>query len=226
MTSCIIVDDQPLSRQLLSVYVDRHPRLQLAGVCSNAMEAFDCLHNKQPSLVLLDIQMPSMTGISFIRSLKSPPAFIFVTAFPEHAVISYELNAVDYLLKPVTYERFCTSIDKLLKIQAKPVSPPDYTYFKVEGCLVKLMHSNILYAQSIKDYILIFTTDGKYITHMTMKYLTELLPSGSFKRVHRSYLVGTRHISAISKNEVRLGGITVPVGESYRERVWKMFLSA
>ncbi len=219
MTSCIIVDDQPLSQQLLTAYVNRHPNLQLAAVCSNAMEAFDSIHTKRPDLVLLDIQMPSMTGINFIKSLKNPPAFIFVTAFPEHAVLSYELNAVDYMLKPVTYERFCAGIAKFLKDNIAPPPPPDYTYFKVDGRMVKLPHNKIMYVQSIRDYVVIVTIDGKYITHMTMKYLSELLPSVHFKRVHRSYIVGIKHISAISKDEINLGNINIPIGESYRNEV-------
>jgi DNA-binding LytR/AlgR family response regulator len=219
MINCIIVDDQPLSRQLLTVYISRHPDLQLVGVSTNAIEAFDSIHQKQPDLVLLDIQMPSMTGINFIKSLKNPPAFIFVTAFPEHAVLSYELNAVDYLLKPVTYERFCLSIAKFLKIHLAPPPPPDYTYFKVDGRMVKLLHNEILYAQSIRDYIVIVTANEKHITHMTMKYLSELLPSAHFKRVHRSYLVGIQHISVISRNKITLGDIDIPVGESYRNVV-------
>jgi two-component system LytT family response regulator len=222
MTSCIIVDDQPLSRQLLTAYVERHPDLQLAAVCSNAMEAFDSIHTKQPDLVLLDIQMPSITGINFIRSLKNPPAFIFVTAFSEHAVLSYELNAVDYMLKPVTYERFCAGIAKFLKVHIAPPPPPDYTYFKVDGRMVKIPHNKILYVQSIRDYIEIVTTERKYITLMTMKYVSELLPSVHFKRVHRSYLVGIKHISAIGKDEINLGDINIPVGESYRNEVWRI----
>lgn len=222
MINCIIVDDQPLSRQLLTTYINRHPDLRLAAVCANAMEAFDSIHTQQPDLVLLDIQMPSMTGIHLIKSLKNPPAFIFVTAFPEHAVMSYELNAVDYLLKPVTYERFCAGIDKFLKIHVPPPPPPDYTYFKVDGRMIKLSHHKILYAQSVRDYIVIVTTEGKFITHMTMKNLTGLLPADCFKRVHRSYLVGIKHISAISKEEVRLGNINIPVGESYKNAVGRI----
>lgn len=222
MINCIIVDDEPLSRQLLTIYINRHPDLQLTAVCSNAMEAFDSIHTKHPDLVLLDIQMPSMTGINFIKSLKNPPAFIFVTAFPEHAVLSYELNAVDYLLKPVTYERFSMSIAKFLKIHIAPPPPPDYTYFKVDGRMVKLTHDEILYAQSIRDYIVIVTANGKYITHMTMKYLSKLLPSVHFKRVHRSYLVGLKHISFISRDKITLGNINIPVGESYRNEIGRI----
>lgn len=216
MIKCIIVDDQPLSRQLLEVYVHRHTELQLVGLCNNAMEAFDCMHTQEPDLIFLDIQMPSMTGIDFIRSLKITPGFIFVTAFPEHAVVSYELNAVDYLLKPVTYERFCVAIAKFMKLHISPSPLPDYTFFKVDRQIVKIPHYKILYAQSIRDYLVIVTMDGKYITHMTMKHLSELLPSEYFKRVHRSYLVGIKHISAISRDEVKLGEISIPLGESYR----------
>ena len=222
MINCTIIDDQPLSQQLLAGYIRRHPELQLLAVCNNAMEAFDSIHTRQPDLIFLDIHMPSMTGISFIKSLKKPPAFMFVTAFPEYAVISYDLDAVDYLLKPVTYERFSAGIAKFLKTHITAPPPPDYTYFKVDGRMIRLPHCSIRYAQSIRDYMVIVSTDGKYITHMTMKYLTGLLPSADFKRIHRSFLVGIKHITSISREEVRLGEISIPVGESYRAEVQRI----
>jgi two-component system LytT family response regulator len=225
MINCIIVDDEPLSQQLLKEYAGRNQELRLVKLCSNALEAFDIIHKETIDLIFLDIQMPSMTGINFIRSLKNPPAVIFVTAFPEHAVMSYELNAVDYLLKPVTYERFTISISKFLKQHIEHEPPPDYSYFKVDGRMVKLMHKDILYAQSMKDYMIIRTTNRNYITHMTMKYLAGLLPEKLFKRVHRSFLIGTSHITSIGRNEIMIGEAQIPIGESYKEEVNKLNIS-
>jgi two-component system LytT family response regulator len=163
--------------------------------------------------------MPSVTGVNFIRTLKNPPAFIFVTAFPEHAVLSYELNAVDYLLKPVTQERFNISISKFLKQYVEQEPQPDYSYFKVDGKIVKLLHKDILFAQSMKDYMIIKTTEGKYITHMTMKYLAGLLPEKNFKRVHRSFLINTSHVTSIGRNEIEIGDTQIPIGESYKASI-------
>jgi two-component system LytT family response regulator len=216
MIRCIVVDDEPLARQVLEEHISRLSELALVKTCRNALEAFDIIHQEKIDLILLDIQMPALTGIDFIRSLRKPPAVIFVTAYPEHAAQSYELNAVDYLLKPVTFERFSISIQKLLnqKIDAEP--KPDYTYFKVNGRMVKIKHTEIICAQSIKDYIVIKTSNGNYITHMTMKYLSELLPAELFRRVHRSFIVGTNHITSIGRNVIELGDLKVPVGESYK----------
>lgn len=216
MIRCIIVDDEPLAQQVLEEHIRRIPELTLVKCCNNALEAFDIIHKENIDLILLDIQMPSLTGIDFIKSLKEPPAVIFTTAYSEHAVQSYELNAVDYLLKPVTFERLSISIRKLLKqtIDAEPQA--NYSYFKVSGKMLKISHADIIYAQSIKDYIIIKTLKANYITHMTMKYLADLLPHELFRRVHRSFLVGTNHVTSISRNGIELGDIKVPVGESYK----------
>lgn len=216
MINCIIVDDEPLAQQVLAVHVCKIPELTLVKTCNNALEAFDTIHKENIDLIFLDIQMPFLTGIDFIKSLKEPPAVIFTTAYSEHAVLSYELNAVDYLLKPVTFERLRISIRKLLKqnIDAEPQA--DYSYFKVNGKLVKISHADIICAQSIKDYIIIKTPNANYITHMTMKYLADLLPHKNFRRVHRSFLVGIDHITSIGRNVIELGDVKTPVGESYK----------
>jgi len=219
MTKCIIVDDEPLALDILESYIAQCQQLQLVQRCRNALEAFDVLHSHDIGLMFLDIQMPSINGVNFIRSLKEPPKVIFTTAYPEYAVTGFELDAVDYLLKPVTFERFEKSLAKFFKIQAKPEPDLTHTYFKVNGKLVKLEHADIISAQSIKDYIIVSTAHGNYVTHMTMKYLATLLPADKFYRVHRSFIVGAAHITAIGKNEISLGETVVPVGENYKAAV-------
>jgi len=216
MINCIIVDDEPLAQQILEDHILKTSDLRLLKKCSNALEAFDVLSQQQIDLMFLDIKMPSLSGIAFIQSLKTPPAVIFTTAFSEYAVISYELEAIDYLLKPITYERFGKSLAKYLKIQPQPEPQFTHTYFKVNGKLVKLEHADIIIAQSIKDYIIIITKHGNYITYMTMKYLANLLPATSFKRVHRSFIIGTLHITSIGRNEIELGDTRVQIGENYK----------
>jgi DNA-binding LytR/AlgR family response regulator len=219
----MIVDDEPLAQQVLEQYIQQTDNLTLVAKCFNATEAFAVLHQQAVDLLFLDIKMPLINGLQFIRSLKDPPAFIFTTAYAEHALESYELEAVDYLLKPVTYERFKKSVARFL--QQQPVAPvvpeKDYLYIKVDGNLVRVFHQEILFAQSMKDYIKVTTTTGSYLTHLTMKSLLELLPETLFKRIHRSYVVNIQHLDVIGKDEVMIGKISIPVGENYKGNIGK-----
>lgn len=227
MIRCILVDDEPLALEVLARLVSRSPKLELIAKCGNAIDAFRVLHDQQVDLMFLDIKMPGISGLDLVSSLKNPPAVIFTTAFAEHAVKGFELEAVDYLLKPITSERFEKSIRKLLKVcHAEQVARKEYTYFKVSGSLIKVNHADLLYAQSVKDYILIYTRSGNYLTHMTMKYLAELLPSHAFLRVHRSYLVNREAISQAGKNTVHLGNEIIPVGELYRDNLERSLASS
>lgn len=218
MVNCLIVDDEPLALEVIENYINQQENLYLVKKCNTAIAAFEVLHHEQIDLIFLDIKMPALNGIDFIKSLKKPPAVIFTTAFSEYAVASYELEAVDYLLKPITQERFLKSLEKFFKLQ--PTVVPDkkaYSYFKVAGKLVKVMHVDILYAQSIKDYMMLYTKQGNLIVHMTMKYLCTLLPVDQFIRVHRSYLVNLANLTTIGKNQVTINDMEVPIGESYKE---------
>jgi len=218
MINCLIVDDEPLAQEILESYVQQNNQLHLIKKCSTAFEAFEILHRQKVDLMFLDVKMPALNGIDFLKSLKNPPSVIFTTAFSEYAVASYDLEAIDYLLKPITKERFEKSLEKLFKIQPTIVAQEkNYTYFKVSGKLQKLMHDEIFYAQSIKDYMMLYTKNGNYIVHMTMKYLSELLPSSQFLRVHRSYLINKIFIKSISKNQVQVNDIEIPIGESYKK---------
>ncbi len=217
MISCIIVDDEPLAQEVLESYISRHEQLELVGKCNNALAAFDFIHQRTVDLVFLDIKMPGISGITFVRSLKDPPRIIFTTAYSEHAVTGFELDAVDYLIKPVTYELFERSIAKLLRLHTpEQKAEKEYTYFKVSGSLVKIQHSELLFAQSVKDYVLLQTATKRYLTHMTMKHLCELLPSQTFVRVHRSYIVNLQKITAIKKTQLEIGAEVIPLGDLYK----------
>ncbi|ADB38806.1 LytR/AlgR family response regulator transcription factor [Spirosoma linguale] len=216
MMNCLVVEDEPLARQVVETYIHQSADLRLVKSCTHAFEAFEVLTAYPVDLMFLDIELPSLTGIDFIRRLKQPPALIFTTAYSDYAVESYELEAVDYLLKPITYERFKQSVDKFFKRTAPPPTAATYSYFKVDGQLVKLEHGDIVYAQSIKDYILLKTAERSFIVHLTMKGLSELLPEGQFRRIHRSYLVNLAHVTKVSRQDIQLGAITLPIGESYR----------
>jgi DNA-binding LytR/AlgR family response regulator len=223
MIRCLIVDDEPLAQEVMVNYIKRLPELECIGVCKNALEAFTVLHQEQIDLMFLDIKMPGISGLDFLRSLKKPPAVIFTTAFADHAVEGFELDAVDYLLKPITFERFGKSINKFLKVQTiEQQQSKNYSYFKVSGKLIKILHADILYAHSVKDYIQLCTTQKNYLTHMTMKYLCELLPADTFIRVHRSYLINKAHISAISRATIKIGDEEIPIGDNYKINLEKL----
>jgi DNA-binding LytR/AlgR family response regulator len=217
MIRCIIIDDEPLALEVLEAHIARSPQLQLVRKCRNALEAYEVLQTEKIDLMFLDIRMPSISGIELVRSLRQVPAVIFTTAFEEYAMAGFELDAVDYLLKPVTFQRFEKSIQKLLKIlPPEPGEIKNYTYFKVSGRLLKVLHEDLLFAQSIKDYIRLKTRQGNYLTHMTMKYLQELLPPGTFIRVHRSYLVNKEYVTAVDRIQLEIGREKIPIGAKYR----------
>ena len=216
MINCIVVDDEPLARKVLENHIEQIENLYLIKSCSNVLEALTAMNESGVDLIFMDIQMPGINGMTFIKTLKNPPPVIFTTAFSEYAADSYELDAVDYLMKPIVFERFEKCISKYLKLSQGLPDSKTYTYFKVDGRLVKIDHSAIICIQSIKDYVLIKTAGQNYISHMTMKYLSTLLPPDIFKRVHRSYFVNLMHISSFGSNVIELGNIEIPVGESYK----------
>lgn len=216
MYNCIIIDDEPLAQQILQQYVAKTTLLRLIGTFSNAKDAFEFLTTDTVDLIFLDIKMPVLNGIDFIKQIRNPSPVIFTTAFSEYAIESYEVDAIDYLLKPITYERFEKAINKYFKQNTSPASVLQHTYFKVDGRLIRIEHDTLIYAQSIKDYIIIYTTHGNFITHMTMKYLSELLPAALFLRIHRSYLVGLKFITSLDNQKLHLGTISLPIGDSYK----------
>ncbi len=220
MIRCIIVDDEPLAQEVLEAHIKRFGRLEVFAKCPNALEAFKVLHKENIELMFLDIRMPAINGIEFLKSLKSPPKVIFTTAYSEYALTGFELDGIDYLLKPISYERFEKSMETLFRIYPdEKIQQKQYTYFKVSGKLIKVMHTELLYAQSVKDYILLKTTKGNLLTYMTMKNLAGLLPADTFARVHRSYLVNMNCIEVMDKNILKVAGTNITIGENYRDNL-------
>ncbi|MCW3109793.1 MAG: LytTR family transcriptional regulator [Segetibacter sp.] len=219
MIRCIIIDDEPLAQQVLEKYVQQTSGMEIVKKCSNALEAFDIISKAKIDLMFLDIKMPSLNGIDFIRSLKQPPKVIFTTAFSEYAVESYELEAIDYLVKPVTYERFLRSMERYSKIHVTVKPQLEYSYFKINGKLIKVPYFEIIYARSVKDYIILKTKHDSQLTYMTMKYLVELLPKEMFSRVHRSYMINRSHIKAIGNNVIEVGDYKIPIGKNYKSEI-------
>lgn len=221
----LIVDDEPIAQDILETYIAAMPGLQLVGKCRNALEAFSAINKQQVDLMLIDINMPEVLGVDFVRSLKNPPLVIFTTAYTEYAIESYELNAVDYLLKPISFERFQKAIQKAndaLQQSAPNAQPADNTVFiKADGKLVRIDLNQLLYAESLRDYIQLHTTDGKKLIHCTMKSLEETLaPHANFLRVQKSYIVNIACITEVDGNTIRIKEHSISIGNTYKEQVY------
>ncbi len=239
MINVIIVDDEPLAQDVLETYIEKVPELHLVKKCGNAFEANEVLKNNQIDLMFLDIQMPQLTGIDFLKTLSKPPLVIFTTAYPNYAIEGFELNALDYLLKPISAERFMKAVNKAteqLELQRKetPVAMghtpeednTDYIFVKADKKLVKINFDEIIYIEGLKDYVIIRLENTRVITLQTMKSLEDKLPMGMFKRIHRSYIVNINKISAIVGNMVEVmekgQAKHLPVGKNYRDELLDM----
>ena len=229
MIKAIIVDDEPLALDVLETYIEKMPELSLVAKCENAIEANEALKNNDIDLMFLDIQMPQITGVEFLKSLDNPPEVIFTTAYPDYAVEGFELNAVDYLLKPISLDRFMKAVNKVSsKIGQKSSEggstlemEGDFFFVKADKKLIKVDFDDIIYIEGLKDYVIIRQEAGRVITLQTMKSLEAKLPETIFKRVHRSYIVNIHKINAVVGNmlEVTEKGQTkhIPIGKNYRE---------
>ena len=234
MINVIIVDDEPLAQDVLETYIEKIPELNLVKKCNNALEANDALKSNDIDLMFLDIQMPQLTGIDFLKTLSKPPLVIFTTAYPNYAIEGFELNALDYLLKPISLERFMKAVNKAMdqiELQSKDSGGgaagvkdgPDYIFVKADKKLVKINYDDILYIEGLKDYVIIRMEKGRVITLQTMKSLEDKLPASSFKRIHRSYIVGIDKINAIVGNMVEILEKNqpkhLPIGKNYRDEL-------
>jgi DNA-binding LytR/AlgR family response regulator len=228
---CLLVDDEPLAIEILQSHIESVKQLEVVGTCNSAFKAMEFLKNNQVDLVFLDIQMPKLTGTSFVKTLQSPPKVIFTTAFKEFAADAFELDAVDYLLKPISLERFLRAINKLPNINiAEPgiLSNTDggtagFTYFRSDRKMIKLFYDEILYIESIKDYIKIFR-DGNnpILVKQTISATEDMLPKNLFLRIHRSFIVSIKKISAYTYYDVEIGKTEIPIGRLYRTELKKL----
>jgi two-component system LytT family response regulator len=224
--SCLIVDDEPLARNLMTDYVGKVPYLTLIEACANPLAAVEILRNRPIDLLFLDIQMPEITGISLLRSLQKKPLVILTTAYSEYALEGYELDVVDYLLKPVTFERFLRAVDKASQrvIQQLVVAErggdeivQPFVFVKDGTKLVKIKWDEILYVEGLKDYVTIHTKQQKVVSLLRLKNLEEQLPADKFVRIHHSYIIAVEAIDAIHKGEVQIGNVFIPISDTYRK---------
>lgn len=224
--NCAIIDDEPLAAELLESYAKKTPELHLVGVYGSAVEAMRELRNNPVDLLFLDIQMPELSGLEFAGILPKKTKVVFTTAFDRYAIDGYKVNAVDYLLKPISYDRFVLSVNRVMeKITAtdrqEAMAADGFVYVKSEYKLVKINFDDILYIEGVKDYVKIYFRDGRkpVMSLMNMKKLEDYLPKSQFMRVHRSFIVNMAAVDMIDRGRIVTGDTFIPVSESYKEQV-------
>ena len=226
---CLIVDDEPIARQIVEKYCSYLPELNVAGSCGDALEAKQVLSTQEVDIIFVDINMPVLDGLAFVKTLRRPPQIIFTTAYKEYAHEAFNISACDYLLKPFSLERFIQAVDKA-KAQiytvptGAPVSSPQgsiHLYVKSEGKIVKLTISQILYAEAQGNNVKIVTEDGSYLTTITLSAFEDQLPRDGFIRVHRSFIINRSKINIIEGNRIIIQGHDVPIGANYRDSFLK-----
>ena len=224
---CAIIEDEPLAQNVLKNYIDDHPALELSAIWSDALEAQKNLPAQTIEIIFLDINLPRLSGISFIKTLPHPPLVIFTTAYPEYAVEGFELDAVDYLLKPFSFERFLKAINKALQKLGKQennnateLASASFIFLKADKKVHKVNLHDIHYVEATGDYVKVMTTDGQYIVNNTLKKIQEELPASQFIRVHKSFIIATDKIKFFEGNYVKVGNTDIPIGASYREEIF------
>lgn len=226
---CIIIDDEPIARTGLREYIQDVAFLQLIGEFENPLKAIDLIQQQKVDLLFLDIQMPRITGLEFLKTLPNPPQVIFTTAYPNYAVEGFELNAVDYLLKPFSFERFWKAVTRARTLRgqahtATPAAGSDYFFIKSDSKLVRVCLEDILFVEALQNYVAVHTSDKKYITYLTFRSIEEYLPAGRFVRTHKSYIVAAAKVDSIEGNDIRIGQHHIPISRSEREAVLQQLL--
>ncbi|MCB2208436.1 MAG: response regulator transcription factor [Bacteroidetes bacterium] len=230
-TRCVIIDDEPIARSVIKKHLENIPNTNVIAECRNAMEAISVLQKDQVDLMFLDIQMPKLTGLDFLKTLKNPPKVIIVTAYRDFAIEGYELDVIDYLLKPVSFERFLKAMNKffdnndskpiLLSDDRQSLSPDLFIYVKENKKVQKIYLKDILYIESLKEYIRIHTSSNKIVTKVQIGYIEKQLPEDHFLRIHKSFVVGLMHVTAFTSHSIEIGDIELSLSRSYKESVLK-----
>lgn len=230
--SCLAVDDEPPALDVLRRYISSVQALELVSTCSDAVEALNFIRQRSVDLIFLDIQMPQILGTDFLRTLKKPPKVIFTTAFRKFAIEGFELDAVDYLLKPISFERFLKAVNKVMdaslngtlsvEVEPRKKSIDNYIYLRSDRKMIKVALADILYIESIKDYIKVIATSGTVITKQSISSIEETLPKEMFIRIHRSYIVALNKVESYSNELVWVGKAELPISRMYRHEVEKI----
>lgn len=225
--TCLIVDDEPLARKGMKEYIDEIDFLELVAVCENPLKASSVLHKQKVDLLFLDIQMPKISGIEFLKTLADPPLVIFTTAFPEYALEGYSLDVLDYLLKPVSFDRFLKAVNKardyhLLKhhsIVAEAENKADYFFVKSAGKFEKIFFDDLLFAEALQNYVALHSTEKKMLSYLTLSSLEKQLPPGQFLKVHKSYIVSINKINSVEGNLIVIGDHHIPISRNLKDDI-------
>lgn len=232
IASCLVVDDEPMARDVLRRYIEKVPTLKLADECSNAIDALVVLQNSNIDLIFLDIRMPELLGTDFVKALRNPPKIIFTTAFKEYALEGYDLDVIDYLLKPVRFERFLKAVNKAFPKKDELIqnissvnerkTGTDFIYLRVDRKLVKIILSEVLYIESARDYVKVFTNDKCFVTRQTISSIEAMLSGNEFVRIHRSYIVAVNKVKSLTSELVEIGATELPIGKFYKNNFLKL----
>jgi len=226
---CIITDDEPFARKGLQGYIEQIDFLEMKGVCENAVELNSLLKKEAADLLFLDIEMPYVTGIDFLKNITSPPKVIFTTAYEKYALQGFELEVLDYLLKPISFERFMRAANKAFDYfrgQQVPAAGEDYIFVKADSRLEKIHFSDILFVEALENYVAIYTGEKKIITHLTLKMLQEKLPAGAFIQPHKSYIVAIGKINSIEGNILHVLNYQVPISKYQKEEIMEKIVNS
>ena len=221
--NCLVVDDEPLSQEVIIDYVNACPELVLKGVCKDAIQAGEILQKENVDLLFLDINMPKLSGISFVKTLKEPPLFIFITAYTEYAIEGFDVEAVDYLLKPVSFERFRVAVNRVIeRFSVKNwASQSGHIMVRADKKSYKIDFVDIFYLEAQGDYVKFITAERSLLVHGTLKEMLEQLPANQFERVHKSYVISLTKVDYLEGNQVKVGDHKIPVSLSYRNQLLK-----
>jgi DNA-binding LytR/AlgR family response regulator len=227
---CLVIDDEPLARDLMRSHIEKLENFEIVAECGDAMKALQALRNHPVDLMFMDIQMPQITGIEFLKTLKHPPKVIITTAYREYALDGFELDVVDYLLKPITFNRFLKAVNKFYQLaqeekqneipSANGIQPEEaFIYVKENKKVIKVHLNEILYVEGLSEYVQIYTESKKIITKTSMTNMEEKLPEADFMRIHKSYIVSMSKIEAFTSNSIEVPGKELPIGRSYKNSV-------
>jgi len=235
MYSCLIVDDEPLARTVLKKYLEKVDAFEITAEASDAFEAMAVLEQQPVDLILLDIHMPELSGIDFLKTLQYRPAAIITSAYREYAVEGFELDVIDYLVKPITFPRFVNALNKFKRYKAgpapEPASGPEpdedrFMFVKADKRMVKVYYDEILYVESLKDYVRVVTETEQLITHSNLSQFTERLPKEQFMRIHKSFTIAHARVRAIEGNMVEIASHKLPIGRVYQQEVKNVILKS
>ena len=228
--NCIIVDDEPLARKGLKEYVTDVDFLKLVGEFENPLKATKLISSGDVQLLFLDIQMPKITGLDFFRTLQNAPPVIFTTAYPQYALEGFEVNALDYLVKPISFDRFLKAAMKareyyeVRETNEKEKATTDYFFIKTDNKLVKILFEDVLFVEALQNYVTIHTLLKKYMTYLTFKSVEEYLPADKFLKVHKSYIVAASKVDSIEGNDIRIGQQHIPISRNQKDEVMEKLL--